>query len=293
MNRLATAFFVLALLLCATLAQAESSKGILLVAFGSSMASAMPSFQAIEKTYQKTFKDRPIIWAYTSDIIRKKLAKAGQKVFSVSEALNECADKGIRDLHVQSLHVTAGEEYSMLQRMLVKDLTKHPGRFTHLWLGGPLLVSSKDLSEVSESIINKLSTVRKPGEAVVLMGHGNDRGPGDLVMAEVHNAFLAKDPLIFVATVEGANSFRNILPQIMASGATTIHLAPLMVVAGDHANNDLLGTEKKSWASQLKAAGLNVIPHMFGLGELQGIRNVFLRHTQETTDDLINSSKTD
>lgn len=290
----AASFLCALFLVLSTLpAQAASPKGVLIVAFGTSMASAMPSLEAIDKAYKDAYKGQPVVWAYTSDIIRKKLAKEGRKVFSVNEAMNECARLGIADLRVQPLHVTGGEEYSMLQRMLVKNLVRNPGRFDHVWLGKPLLESAQDLEEVASAVIKDAAKGRKAGEALVLMGHGNDRGPGDLTMMAVAQGFKAKDPLVYVATVEGANGFDAVLPQIKQTGVKTCHLAPLMVVAGDHANNDLAGDEDDSWASLIRKEGMTPVPHLVGLGQNPAVRAVYLRHTKDAKDDLAHPKKSD
>lgn len=301
MKRLASLFCLLALLAFSVSVQAADvkldatgGKGVLIVAFGTSMASAMPSFEAIEADYAKAYKGQPIVWAYTSDIIRKKLAEEeGKKVYSVNEALNACAERGIRDLRVQTLHVTGGEEYVMLQRMMVRNLTRFPGRFDHVWMGKPLLESAQDLEEVIDAVVDNLKGSRKAGEALVLMGHGNDRGPGDLTLRTVRAAFQEKDELVFLASVEGANSFDAILPQLKEKGVKVVHIAPFMVVAGDHANNDLAGDEDDSWASEIKKAGMEVVPHLQGLGQNAGVRAVYLRHTADTKDDMANPKKVD
>ena len=284
-------FMLLCCMVLAGSAFAESKTGTLLVAFGTSMDSGKPALDAIGKAY--TDKGGTVVWAYTSDIIRNKLAGEGKKIFSVNAALDECARLGIKELHIQSLHITPGEEFSMLERMIVKNLTKNPGRFDKVLLGHPLLESEQDLDEVTDAVLADIAAERKAGDAVVLMGHGNDRGPGDLSMAAVHNAFLAKDPLVFLATVEGANSFERILPQLKEKGVKRVFLQPFMIVAGDHANNDLAGDEEDSWASQIKAEGITTLPRLKGLGEIAGVRAVFLRHSANTGDDLANSKKSD
>lgn len=296
MRIICSALLCIALLFCGNPASAagagkDTKSGILLVAFGTTMESAMPALNAIEASYAKTGK--PIVWAYTSDIIRAKLAKRGTKVFSVNEAMNECARQGIKDLTIQSLHVAPAEEYLQLNRMIVKNLTKNPGRFSSVRLGQPLLESEQDMHEVIDAVLGNLAGKRKAGEAVVLMGHGNDRGPADLLMAAVHTAFNAKDKLVYLATVEGANSFERVLPELKKQGVKHVWLQPFMIVAGDHANNDLAGPDEDSWASQLKAAGMTTSANLQGLGELEGVRAVFLRHTADTRDDLANSRKKD
>ena len=135
--------------------------------------------------------------------------------------------------------------------------------------------------------------VAKPGDAVVLMGHGNDRGPGDLTLAATAAAFHKADPHVWLATVEGSNSFDNVLPKLKASGAKRVWLQPFMIVAGDHANNDLAGPEEDSWASRIKAAGMTPMPNLKGLGQLKGIQDIFLSHTQNAVVDLANTKKAD
>lgn len=283
----------LLILCCAAAVQAASASGILLVAFGTTMESAEPALQSIDKAYRKAYPDKPIVWAYTSDIIRKKLNKQGNRVLSVKQALDECARLGIVDLRVQSLHVTGAEEYAMTQRMLVRDLSRFPNRFDHVWLGAPLLESGQDLQDVMDAIFASFPKERKSNEAVVLMGHGNNRGPGDLAIAQVATAFNQRDPLVFLAAVEGSNTFDSIIPELKKSNVTKVYLQPFMIVAGDHAINDLAGPEPDSWASQLKAAGMQVEAQLTGLGSLDGIQKVFLRHTRDTRDDLANPKKTD
>lgn len=289
--------FLVTLLLCCLLVPASlhaadsGKKATLLVAFGTSMESAKPALDAIDAAYAQ--QGEPVLWAYTSDIIRRKLAKEGKPVLSVNAAMNKAAEMGVSELHIQSLHVAPAEEYNQLERMIVKNLTKHPGRFNKVLLGYPLLVSSQDLQEVVQAVLSSLPKARKANEAVVLMGHGNDRGPGDLILSAAHTAFHQKDPKVWLATVEGALSFDHVLPQLKAAGVKKVWLQPFMIVAGDHANNDLVGAEEDSWASRIKAAGMEPVPHLKGLGELKGIQKVFLRHTASTTDDLANSKKAD
>lgn len=288
--------FCLSLLGCATppaeAAQAAASKKIvLLAAFGATASSAQAGLDAIGQAYSQ--RGDSVIWAYTSDIIRRKLAEQGRPVFSVSAAMDEAARRGVADLHIQSLHVGAAEEFHQLERMIVKNLMRRPGRFKTVVLGHPLLESERDLNEVVETVLAEFPKERKKDEAIVLMGHGNDRGPGDLMLYAADKAFQAKDKLVWVAAVEGARAFDETLARVKAAGVRRVWLQPLMIVAGDHAVNDMAGPDPDSWASRIKAAGMEPTPLLKGLGELKGVRDVFLRHTDASADDLANSKKTD
>ena len=271
--------FVMVLLCCLLVAGTAFAKtGTLLVAFGTSMDSARPAIDDIEKAYKKAAGNEPVLLAFTSDIIRNKLAKEGKPVLSVNAAMNELAAQGVTDLKIQSLHIAPAEEYNQLERMVVKNITKNPGVFKTVKVGYPLLVSEKDLDAVVK---------------VVLASLPNDRGPGDLTLAATAAAFHKADPHVWLATVEGSNSFDNVLPKLKASGAKRVWLQPFMIVAGDHANNDLAGPEEDSWASRIKAAGMTPMPNLKGLGQLKGIQDIFLSHTQNAVVDLANTKKAD
>lgn len=285
-----------AFLLCCLVVMAGTAfakTGTLLVAFGTSMDSARPAIDAIEKAYQKKFGDSPLLLAFTSDIIRNKLAKEGKPVLSVNGALNEMAKRGVTELNIQSLHISPAEEYNQLERMVVKNITRNPGVFKTVKVGYPLLVSEKDLNDVVAIMLASLPKERKADDAVVFMGHGNDRGPGDLTLAAAAAAFQKADPRVWLATVEGSNSFDKVLEQLKVSGAKRVWLQPFMIVAGDHANNDLAGSEDDSWASRIKAAGMEPLPRLIGLGQLEGIQRLFLEHTQNAVVDLVNTNKAD
>ncbi len=263
----------------------ENKEGIILVAFGTTVDSAKISLDALDKAYATHGK--PVLWAYTSTIIRKKLEKNDTPVFSVHEALDKAADLGWSAVRVQSLHVGVAEEFHKLDRMLVENITLHPNRFKSLILGHPLLESERDMEEAITAVIAELPKERQPTDAVLFMAHGNDRGPGDLMLYALDKAFQTQDPLMFVAAVEGSSTFEKALVKLKAQQVQRVWLQPFMIVAGDHAINDMAGPEDDSWTSQLKAAGIEVMPIIRGLGQQKGIQEIFLRHTKESTDEMI------
>lgn len=284
---------VVAALLCCLLSAVSvwAKNGTLLVAFGTSVGSARPAIDAVVAAYREK-TDGPVLLAFTSDIIRKKLAAAGEPVPSVNAALNELAAQGVDKVTVQSLHIAPAEEYGQLERMIVRHVTRKPGVFSSVRVGYPLLVSERDLDTVVSVVLAALPQ-RQKGDAVVLMGHGNDRGPGDLTLAAAATAFHKADPLVWLATVEGANSFDRVLPRLKAAGVKRVWLQPFMLVAGDHACNDLAGPDEDSWASRIRAAGMTPVPHLVGLGQLAGIRELFLDHSRHAVIDLAVPGKAD
>lgn len=268
-----------------------ASEGIVLVAFGTTVPESKVALDAIGQAYAGL--NKPVIWAYTSDIIRNKLKKQGKPALSVMEAMDKAAQMGLTNLRIQSLHVGAAEEFHQLERIIATYVATKSKQFKTVLLGHPLLESERDMDEVIEALFAEFPKERKQDEAIVFMGHGNDRGPGDLMLYAVGKGLQARDELVYLAAVEGSSSFDKVLVQLKAKGVQRVWLQPLMIVAGDHAMNDMAGDEDDSWASQLKSAGMNAIPHLKGIGENKKIQAVFLRHTKDSTDDFVNSHKAD
>lgn len=288
---------LLALLLCVVLgacAQRHAApaadaprEGVLLVAFGTSVPEAMPAMQAVDAEFKAAFPGEPVVWAYTSQIIRKKLADEGRPVGGISDGLARLAEDGVKVVRVQSLHIMAGEEFSALERAVLLDVKKHPGRFEAVLLGRPMLESRDDARELAHAVMDDAKSLRgRKHAALVLMGHGQEHGRAGLTFEGARAVFHEEDGKVFMATVEGARGFDELLRELRAARVKDVVLEPLMLVAGDHARNDLAGDEDDSWASQLKAAGIRVQANLKGLGQIAGARAILVRHARESMDDL-------
>lgn len=264
---------------------AEPREGLLIVAFGTSVPEAVPALKALDADFRAAFPDAAVEWAYTSQIIRKKLAARGTPVGGISDGLAALARKGVKVVRVQSLHVMAGEEFSALERAVLLDVKAHPGRFEAVYLGRPLLESRQDAREVAAAVLQSCGG-RAPGEGLVLMGHGQAHGRADLVFEGMRRAFVEADGLTFMASVEGSRTFEDLARELATRNVKTLWVQPFMIVAGDHARNDLAGEEADSWASRLRAQGFQVKTNLLGMGEIAGVRAVFVRHARETKDDL-------
>ena len=146
---LRSTLLALLLTLCLALpALAAQKEGLLLVAFGTSVPEAKPALTAIDKEFKAAFPHSPVIWAYTSSIIRAKLEKKGVHIGDVAAGLEELARQKVDVVRVQSLHVVAGEEFSEMERLLVSWLVRHPDSFKAVYLGRPLLESRQDAEDV-------------------------------------------------------------------------------------------------------------------------------------------------
>ena len=285
---LRSTLLALLLTLCLALpALAVQKEGLLLVAFGTSVPEAQPALTAIDKEFKAAFPHSPVVWAYTSSIIRAKLEKRGVHIGDVAAGLEELARQKVDVVRVQSLHVVAGEEFSEMERLLVSWLARHPDTFKAVYLGRPLLESRQDAEDVCRAVLGATEGKRKPGELLALLGDGQSHGRGDMVIEGMRSTLSFADNLAVLATVEGSRGFDQVLAAIKTSRASVIWLQPFMVVAGDHARNDLAGDEPDSWASQIRALGLTPRPVLTGLGELPGVRAVFVRHARDSRDDLL------
>jgi sirohydrochlorin cobaltochelatase len=249
--------------------------GILLVAFGSSEASAQVSFENIEKQVKAAFPDIPVRWAYTSHIIRAKLAKQGKLLDSPEVALARMQDENFTHVAVQSLHTIGGAEYHDLRRSV--GAFKSMGRFQKIILGYPLMSTQEDMERSVAAILKTIPKERKKNEAVVLMGHGTHH-PSNAFYAALMFQLQLKDPNIFVGTVEGYPDVDLIKELMLQRKIKKAYLMPFMSVAGDHAKNDMAGDEADSWKSVCTKAGIACVPVMKGTAEYDDFVAIWVDH---------------
>lgn len=262
----------------------KPGEGILLAAFGSSIPEARSAYGKIEAAYRKAFPGSPVEWAYTSGIIRKKLQKEGIDAKSVSEALDALAKQGVAVVRAQSLHILGGAEYVKFVQELATWQAKNPDRLKAILLAGPLLESRADGQMVAKAVAGALP--RGNDEALVLMGHGNSKGRAGLAFEGMRAMFRENGVRVFLASVEGEQSFEELLAELSKAGVKRLWLAPFMLVAGDHARNDMAGEEEDSWASRLKSKGYDISVRLAGLGELRDIQQIFIEHTRKAGDEM-------
>jgi sirohydrochlorin cobaltochelatase len=249
--------------------------GVLLVAFGSSEESAQVSFENIEKQVKTAFPDIPVRWAYTSHIIRTKLAKQGKLLDSPEVALAKMQDENFTHVAVQSLHTIGGDEYHDLRRSV--GAFKSMGRFEKIILGYPLMSTQEDMERTVAAILKTIPKDRKENEAVVLMGHGTHH-PSNAFYAALMFQIQLKDPNIFVGTVEGYPEVGLIKELLLKKKIKKAYLMPFMSVAGDHAKNDMAGDEEDSWKSVFTKAGIACVPVMKGTAEYDDFVAIWVDH---------------
>jgi len=274
-------------------------QAIVLAAFGTSYPDALQSILNIKAKVEKANPDTPVRLAFTSEIIRKKWQKrqqdtAWQKanpnipadVMSVKTPLAVIADlqnDGFRDITVQSLHIFAGEEFANLENMInalrsIRTIRPHHTPFKELRLGRPALETGDDILEAVRVLKADVTEAKDMDAALVYMGHGNSHYSTN-IYADFQNGMKNEyDYPIFISCVEGSPSFEDLLAELKAAGKKNVLLKPLMVVAGDHAANDMAGDEEDSWKVMLTKAGFKVTTELRGLGSLDGWADLYVDH---------------
>jgi sirohydrochlorin cobaltochelatase len=255
--------------------KAPKKVGILLVAFGSSEDSAQVSFENIDKKVKSAYPGIPVHWAYTSVIIRDKLAKQGKLLDSPEVALAKMMDEKFTHVAVQTLHTIGGSEYHDLRRT-VGAYSIMRG-FERIILGYPLLATQKDMERTVDAILETIPKERKQDEAVVLMGHGTHH-PSNAFYAALMFQLQLKDPNIFVGTVEGYPEVDLVKELLLKNKIKKAYLMPFMSVAGDHAKNDMAGDEDDSWKSILTKAGIECVPILKGTAEFDVFVDIWVDH---------------
>jgi sirohydrochlorin cobaltochelatase len=248
---------------------------MLVVSFGTSHAETREkTIGVIEQNIAASYPEYEIRRAFTSGMILRVLEKRdGIVIDNVTEAMNRLADEGFREVLVQPTHVIPGDEYDDM----AADVMKLADRFEKITIGTPLLYQTEDYKNVILAVMEQFQDFSER-EALVLMGHGTGH-PINAAYAALD--YQLKDmgyKNVFVGTVEGYPDIETVLKQVETYSPEKVVLLPLMVVAGDHAVNDMAGEEEDSWKSIFEKAGFEVRCILKGLGEFQSIRDIYLEH---------------
>lgn len=244
-------------------------KGLLIVSFGTSYPDAYASDIApVEKALAAAFPDRVALCAMGSRMILKKLRSQGvETIYSVEEALEAMASQGVTDLLVQPTFLICGIEY---ERMLEK-IEAVRGKFQRVRIGAPLLASDADLRRVATGL-QAVFSLREGN--LLLMGHGTDH-EANRIYARLEEIFHQQGHRnVFIGTVEGTPTLSDCMEKLSAKAVT---VAPLLLVAGDHAKNDMAG-DKDSWKTALAGKGFAVNCSARGLGSYKFVQELFVFH---------------
>ena len=253
---------------------------ILVVSFGTSFNDSRHiTIGAIESAIREKFPDYDVRRAFTSQIIIDKLKERdGVVIDNVEEALDRLVADKVQEIVVQPTHLMNGYEYDDL----AKALESYKDKFKKVALGEPLLSSDDDYYKVIAALASVSERYDDGKTALVFMGHGTE-AESNKVYSTLQDKLTAEGKKnYFIGTVEATPSIEDVLKGVKAAGLKKSVLRPLMVVAGDHANNDMADLEDpESWASQLTAAGIEVECVLEGLGQIVEIDELYAAHAAD------------
>lgn len=257
-----------------------NKKALVVVSFGSTFAETRKyDIGGIEQAIADAFPEYDQYRAFTSAIVRKRLAAQSIKVSDLEETLQQLKEKGYEEILLQPTHLLHGEEFE--QKVLALK-EKYAADFQNILLGNPLICSDEDYKETASALAEQFPSLKK-NEGVIFMGHGSPR-PNNKAFrytyVKLQEIFDSMNLPVLVGTVEDedAPNLEAVLTALQKRGYTKVHMYPLMVVSGDHANNDMYGDEPDSWKTQIEALGIATEGHLNGIGRYKTIQNLYIRH---------------
>lgn len=252
-------------------------KALLVVSFGTSYADTRKkNIEHVEQLLAGAFPEHRFYHAYTSQMILKKL-RTRDNLFipNVREALEQIIADGAQALLVQPTHIMNGIENDLMR----ETIAEYAPQFQEVKIGAPLLHTTDDQFTVIEALMERLPHPEE-NEALVLMGHGTTHYANS-IYAALDYAFRQKGfPRVHVGTVEAYPGLPEIIQLLQEEHIKHVYLTPFMLVAGDHATNDLAGEEEDSWKSILETNGFTTECILKGLGEYPGICELYIAHAK-------------
>lgn len=253
-------------------------KALAVISFGTTVRPARTAIETLEDTLHASMEGYDLYRAFTSNMVIKKIRREeGIEIPTPGELMEQLLDAGYTHVACQSLHVVPGDEYEKMCR----QLSPYTDRFEHFTIGKPLLWGIKGYTDCCNALLAHMPVSLAPQEAVVFMGHGTEH-PIGVAYSQMENMFRALGrERVYVGTVEGFPNLGYVLQRLQKRDVRKVYLYPLMIVAGDHARNDMAGDGPESWKSVLEAEGYDVEITMQGIGEFLEIAEIFISHLRE------------
>lgn len=259
-------------------------KEILVASFGTSFNdSRRLTIGAIEKAITDNFADYAVRRGFTAQIVIDHIQKRdGVAIDNITQALDRAEANGVKTLVVAPTHLMDGIEYNDV----VDEIAKRADGFEKVVVSKPLLSSDDDFNRVAEAIYQDTKAYDDGETAICFMGHGTE-AESNAVYAKMQETLKSLGyNNIIIGTVEAAPTIDDVVAAVKAGGYKKVVLQPLMVVAGDHANNDMAGDEEDSWKSILTKEGFEVNAVLKGLGEIEAVRQIYVEHVQAAISTL-------
>lgn len=264
--------------------EAPKDQAIMVVSFGTSFnQNRKDTICAVEDAIAEAFPEYDVRRAFTAQIIIDKVKNRDNVMIdNVQEALDRAVADGVKTLIVQPTHLMNGLEYDDVQA----DLAAYADQFDRIVVGEPLLTSDEDFDSVAKAITAATSAYDDGETAICFMGHGTE-AESNKVYAQMQDILTAGGyENYYVGTVEAEPTLEDVLALVEAGEYKKVVLEPLMVVAGDHANNDMAGDEEGTWKDAFENAGYEVECLLQGLGGMEDIQSIYIAHTQAAIDSL-------
>lgn len=255
----------------------KEKKAILVVSFGTSYIDTLEkTITAIEREIQCQYKDYTVFRAFTSQTIINKLQKRDNiKIDTINEAMEKIVTQCYTTVICQPTHIMHGLEYEKM----IRTIAPYQKMIKDIRYGVPLLSSSEDYDKVVKVIMQQNKDLTEK-DTLILIGHGTEHF-ADASYAALNYRFCAHGyDNVLVGTVEGYPDMETVLKKLQKRNTNTVYITPFMIVAGDHANNDICGDEEYTWKTKIAKQGYTVQTILKGLGEYKGIRNIFIEHIQ-------------
>ena len=252
---------------------------LLVVSFGTSYNdNRAATIGAVESAMETAFPDYAVRRGFTANIIIEHVQRRdGVVIDDVTEALARAKANGVKNLLVQPTHLMNGYEYGDL----VKELEACAGDFESVKIGAPLLTTDEDFAVVAQAMVDAAAGHDDGKTAVCYMGHGTEAASNGIYARMQKHLSDSGHDNFFVGTVEAEPTAEDLVKLVKAGGYEKVVLRPMMIVAGDHANNDMAGDGEDSWKSVFTAAGFQVTCEINGLGELEAIQQLLAAHAGE------------
>ncbi|MEK6265164.1 MAG: sirohydrochlorin cobaltochelatase [Clostridium sp.] len=263
-------------------------KAILVVSFGTTYADTRKlTIERIEERVRETFSDYEVIRAFTSHMIIKKLKdRDGITCDTPEQALDKLVQEGYTDVIVQPLHLIPGAEFDYIKAVVHRF--KNKKAFNEIKLGRPALYYKGEESEIPNDygvLVDAVEEIIPSDKVVVFMGHGSIHY-ANACYSCLQSVFDDKGfSNVYLGTVEGYPTLQDVIRKIVEDKINEVTLVPLMIVAGDHAKNDMASDEEDSWKTVLQNQGIKVNVYLHGLGEIPKFQEIYLDHIRDVIED--------
>lgn len=259
-------------------------KELLVVSFGTSFNdNRVATIGAVETAVEEAFPEFAVRRGFTSQIIIDHVMdRDGVAIDNVTEALDRAVASGVKTLVIQPTLLMNGLEYEEL----TQTLAEYADSFETVAVGEPLLTSDEDFAAVEKAITEWTADYDDGETAIVFMGHGTE-AESNAVYGKMQELLHADGYAnYFIGTVEGSPELADVMALVEAGEYKKVVLSPLMIVAGDHANNDMAGDEEGAWKAEFEAAGYEVECLIRGLGENTAIQELLVAHAKAAVESI-------